>query len=802
MKKSVTFSIPAGMEKGTRAASKPLPSLAFLMHEVRRNLVARSKMDRSFSRGIALKFSWLLVVICLLATETYAIDEDSIKIYSGKEPFRITKAKSPITVDGTVDEGAWEKALKLELKYEVRPGENVKPPVETEVLFTFSETNLYVAFRAFDPRPAEIRARYSDRDNAWSDDWVGIVLDTFNDERRAYEFISNPLGVQNDAINDEAGGSYTESWNAIWNSAGRITEDGYEVEMAIPFSQLRFQPAEGEQTWGLDAIRSYPRSDRHHIGLFPRDRGANSYLSQGEKMVGFSGVKQGKNLEIVPTLVSSRSDERMDFPNGDLSNGDPNSDLGLSVRWGATPNLTLNGTVNPDFSQVEADSVQLDINETFALFFPETRPFFLDGADYFNTRLNLVHTRTIADPKGALKLTGKSGKHTYGIFSAQDKVTNVLVPGAEGSGGDSFQFENTSSVARYRYDFGRNSTVGAMVTDREGSQYYNRIYSVDTRYRITDSDTINFNGVYSQTRYNTQIAEEFEEDVVPGEDISDHGIYFSYNRSKRNYWLSTSYNDFGKDFRSDLGFIPQVNYRKLVAGAGRIWQGRKDTYYNRMELGGDWDQTETQNGDLLEREYESWFSLDGPRESELYTSLGFRTRVFEGKSFDQFYQYFWYGWRPSGKVWLGMEVSSGDWIDFTHAREATRLNLSPEISLSLGRHLKSSLVYRYRKLDVDEGNLFTAQIPEMRVVYQHNVRTFVRAIFQYTQIDRTVDLYEDDDVDPRSEDLLAQLLFSYKLNPQTVAYVGYTDSYGGNDEFDLLQRERAFFIKIGYAWLK
>ena len=748
-----------------------------------------------------MKYSMRLVVLVLIAATAFAADEDSIKIYSGKKPFRITKASSEIKVDGTIDETAWGKALRVTLDYEVRPGENTKPPVQTEVFFTYSENHLYVAFKAFDPSPNQIRARFSDRDKAWNDDWVGIVLDTFNDERRAYEFISNPLGVQNDAVNDEAGGSYTESWNAIWNSAGRITEAGYEVEMAIPFSQLRFQPVKGEQVWGLDAIRSYPREHRHHIGLFPRDRGANSYLSQEEKMMGFTEVEQGKNLEIVPTLVSSRSDERMDFPNGGLSSGDPSSDLGVSVRWGATPNLTLNGTVNPDFSQVEADSVQLDINETFALFFSETRPFFLDGADYFNTRLNLLHTRTIADPKSALKLTGKSGRHTYGVFSAQDKVTNVLLPGAEGSQGDAFQFENTSSVARYRYDFGRNSTIGAMVTDREGSSYYNRIVSVDSSYRITDSDTINFNGAFSQTKYNAQISDEFDEDVTPGEEISDHGVYFSYNRSKRNYWLNSSYNDFGKDFRSDLGFIPQVNYRKLVAGGGRIWQGKPETYYTRMEWGGDWDQTETQDGDLLEREYESWYSMNGPRESELYTSLGYRTRIFEGKSFDQFYQYAWYGWRPSGKLWLGMEVSAGDWIDFAHAREATRLNVSPEFSLNVGRHLKSTLVYRYRELNVDEGNLFTAQIPELRVVYQHNVRAFVRAIFQYTQIDRTVELY-DDDVEARSEDLLGQLLFSYKLNPQTVAYVGYTDSYQGSEEFELRQRERAFFIKVGYAWLK
>ena len=747
-----------------------------------------------------MKFNLFIAILCVLPCFTVAAGEEEIKIFAGKEPFRITKAKTLIEIDGQIDEEAWSQALKVELNYEVRPGENTKPPVDTEVFFAYSEKSLLIAFKAYDPDPGKIRARFSDRDSAWNDDWVGVVLDTFNDERRAYEFLSNPLGVQTDAINDEASGNYSESWNAIWNSAGRITDSGFEVEMEIPFSQLRFQPGDGEQVWGLDVIRSYPREHRHHIGLFPRDRGANSYLSQGEKVQGFEGVRRGKNLEVVPTLVSSRSDARNDFPNGNLEQGDPASDLGLSVRWGATPNLTLNGTLNPDFSQVEADSVQLGINETFALFFQETRPFFLDGADYFNTNLNLLHTRTIADPKGALKLTGKSGRHTYGVFSAQDKLTNVLVPGAQGSSSDSFRQENTASVARYRYDFGRNSTVGAMVTDREGDNYYNRVFSVDAKYRITDSDTLTLNGAGSQTQYNTQMAESFE-DVEAGEEISDHALYVRYNRSKRGYWMNASYDDFGKDFRTDLGFIPQVDFRRAIAGGGKIWHGTPTTYYNRMELGGDWDMTETQDGELIEREYEMWFALSGPKESNFNLGSGYRTRVFEKTAFDQIYKYAWYGWRPSGNLWLGMGINHSDWIDFAHVREAERLILDPELSFNLGKHLKTNLTYRYQTLDVEGGNLFTAQIPEMRLVYQHNLRMFVRTTFQYTQIDRTPELY-DDEVDKKSEDLLAQILFSYKLNPQTVAFVGYTDSYEGSQDFELKERERNFFVKIGYAWLK
>ena len=195
---------------------------------------------------------------------------------SAPQTFEVPKANSDITIDGDLDEVAWQTALTLPLEFEVRPGENIPPPVKTTCLVTYSDDALFIAFRAMDPNPELIRARYADRDSAWNDDWVGIVIDTFNDKRRAYEMFSTPLGVQIDAINDETGGSYDDSWNAIWDSAGSILNDGYSVEMRIPFSQIRFQTVDGKQTWGFDAIRSYPRTDRHHITLFARDRGANS----------------------------------------------------------------------------------------------------------------------------------------------------------------------------------------------------------------------------------------------------------------------------------------------------------------------------------------------------------------------------------------------------------------------------------------------------------------------------------------------------------------------------------------------
>ena len=312
---------------------------------------------------------------------------------SEKPPYRVPRVNSHITADGVLNEQIWGEALRLSIDYEVRPGENIPPPVETEVLLAYDDTNLYCAFKAYDPDPSKICAHLCDRDNLWDDDWVVLNLDTFNDQRRSYLFVCNPLGIQADCI-EVTGGESTE-WDPIWDSAGRITGEGYVVEMAIPFSSLRFQRTDQDQIWGVDLIRSYPREVRHHLGLFPRDRNNNCYLCQAEKLIGFAGATPGRNIEFDPTFSTIHTKQREEVWE-DFGPVRSDYDFGLTASWGLTPNLILNGTVNPDFSQVEADAAQLDINTQFAIYYSEQRPFFLESADLFTSRLNVVHTRRLA----------------------------------------------------------------------------------------------------------------------------------------------------------------------------------------------------------------------------------------------------------------------------------------------------------------------------------------------------------------------------------------------------------------------
>ncbi|MBC8646985.1 MAG: carbohydrate binding family 9 domain-containing protein, partial [Thermoanaerobaculia bacterium] len=561
--------------------------------------------------------------------------------------YRARRAAGTIQVDGVLDETAWQQADRMELPVETFPGDNVTAPVKTEGFILFDDKYLYVGIRAQDPAPHKIRAHLSDRDKAFSDDFVGVVLDTFNDERRGFEFFVNPLGVQMDLFQNDVGGGEDSTWDAIWASAGRITAEGYVVEMAIPFSSLRFRRAAGEQTWGVDMLRIYPRSQRYRVGLQALSRNRNCYVCQFSKITGFEGITPGRNLEFDPTLTGQRTDQREDFPDGPLEGGDLDIEPGLTARWGITPNLTLNAALNPDFSQVEADVGQLDINTQFTLFFPEKRPFFLEGADFFQTPIQAVYTRTVADPDWGTKLTGKEGKSAIGVFIARDDLTNLIIPGSQGSSLTSFRDNNHAGVFRYRYDVGKNSTVGALYTGRDAQDYANHVTGADAFIRVTPRDQVRLQALASRTRYPGFIVSDFNQ---PDGTFTDHAYRFDYQHSTRNWFWFAEYEDIGEDFRADSGFLPQVNYRRPEAGLERIWWGPKGAWYSRIFLGGNWDRTEEQGGQLLEEEFEGYVGVGGPLQSFFFFGGGTRDRFYNGVDFEEQFGSAYIEIRPVGDL--------------------------------------------------------------------------------------------------------------------------------------------------------
>ena len=735
-------------------------------------------------------------VLCLLASilATIALAQDTPK-ETTKPVYHVTRLADSIRIDGRLDESTYTAPPTFELAYETRPAENKEAPVRTEVWITYDSGNLYAGFRAHDPDPKQIRARYSDRDNAFGDDFIGIVIDTFNDQRRAFEFFANPLGVQMDLTQNELTGNEDSSWDAIWESAGRITASGYEVEMRIPFSSIRFPSGGGEMTWGIDAVRTYPRTQQYRLGLNPQQRGNNCYLCQASSLAGIAGVSPARSIELNPTITASQSGFRNDFPAGSIETEDPNFEAGLTGQWGVTPNFTLSGTINPDFSQVEADAAQLAVNTQFALFFPEKRPFFLEGADLFDTRFQAIYSRNIADPEWGVKLTGKAGKNALGAIITQDRRTNFLIPSAEGSQLAFVDDKNISTILRYRRDLFGATTGGFFFTSREGDGYHNRMLGGDVLFRWRGTKAFRIELLGSSTQYPSAVVASSNQSASK---ITDHAIRSVFQHTSRNWTYYFLYRDIGKDFRADLGFVPRADFREKGAMLERGWYPEKSAW-TQMRLGIEGADLDDQSGDRLERRADLYAWAQGPRQSFVRVDLFKQDLRYGGQLFDTDRAVLYGEVAAHPDVFVYAQGTVGNQIDFANARQGEQLRFDPGVRWNVGSHLRLNLNHAFEAIDVDGGRLFTANLTELRATYQFNNRTFVRWIGQHLDVDRDPSLYTFP-IGSRSRDFFNQLLFSYKINPLTVLFLGYSDTHTGNAQIDLTQQSRTLFWKVGYAW--
>ncbi len=734
-------------------------------------------------------------------------------------PLEVPPADAPLVIDGRLDESAWQRAARIPLEYEVYPGENSPAPVKTECLVLRTPAALYVAFRASDPDPRAIRAHLSDRDRAARNDIVGIVLDPFQDGRRGFAFMTNPLGVQMDAVVSGVGtpGGYGSmsgapsedySWDAIWDSAGRIGPDGFTVEFAIPWPALRFPDGAGVQTWSVIAFRSLPRTVRRRLMSVPQDLGQGCYLCEANQITGLAGMRPGLGLEVAPTLTYNRSEAREEFPSAPLEETESEGEFGVSTRWSVTPNLALNATFQPDFSQIEADAARLEVNRRFAIFFPEKRPFFLEGADLFKTLFNAVHTRSVVDPRWGLKLSGKEGRHAIGAFVTRDRATSVIVPSNESSRGTLLDVENTSAVARYRRDVGQASNIGLLATYRDAEDgTRNRVLGIDALLRLGPHDLVKVQIADSETEYGSALL-SLDEDGDGSADFADqpdgrfdgHAAWFRYQHADGawEWWLAGKERSPG--LRMDNGFMPRVDTRAWGAGLRRQFFGPADAWYTRLRFTLDATVARRLDGQLTDENFGAHALYEGPMQSLLRLSL-YKTKIFfEGRLFEQDRVGGFFNIRPSGDLTASIDFSIGDGIDFTGSRPARTLRLQPGVTWNIGRHFFVQFDHTYEQLEVGGEELFTANLSQARVVYHFNRRLLLRAILQHRLIERSPELYEDE-VDSESRTLFSQYLVSYKVNPQTVLFLGYSDNRLGDQDLGLTTEGRTFFLKLGYAWV-
>ena len=521
-------------------------------------------------------------------------------------------------------------------------------------------------------------------------------------------------------------------------------------------------------------------------------------MCQAVKIKGFEGASPGRNIEFDPTVIGFRSDERKDFPHGNFKKQSQEAELGLTAHWGITPNLTSNFTLNPDFSQVEADAQQLDINEPFALFYPERRPFFTEGTDFFAALENIIYTRTMRDPSWGLKLTGKEGGNTIGAYVVRDEITNLIFPGSQGSNSTSLHKANTSSVFRYKRDFGSRYTAGLLATDREAKGYFNRVFGYDLDFRFTPTNQIQLLVLGSSTKYPDETKNKFDQ---PSGTFNDRLISFEYDHYTRTWGWWADYEEAGSEFRADLGYYPRVGYRNVEGGLLYTWNAKPGSWWSRFRVGNDLNYYEESDGTLLNKRASLWFSYSGTMQSYLNTNARKSREAYNNREFDLTYFQIEAGFWPTSNLQLGAYTIFGDQIDYANTRLGNRFRINPWLSYNLGKHLRFSFDHNYEQMTVQNARLYTANISQLTAVYQFNVRTFFRTILQYVDYDYNPGNYTYDIEDSEVKRFFTQLLFSYKINPRTVLFLGYSDNYKGSQDFGLTQSNRTLFIKLGYAWV-
>jgi hypothetical protein len=471
-----------------------------------------------------------------------------------------------VRLDGSLDEPVWQNATVMTGFTRYEPTEGVPASQRTEVRVFYAPDAIYFGIHAFDDDPERIQVTLAERDTpAYSDDWVRIVLDTFNDNRQAYIFYVNPLGVQQDGLwiegaEKKAGGQPIDfNPDFIWDSNGRLTDDGWVVEVRVPYVSLRFREAE-EQTWGINFARETKRTGFKEAWA-PITSNRSSTLEQSGRLTGLRGLRPRRLVELNPIATGKVTGARTDAGAFQREGFEP--DVGLNARLGITSNLVLDATVNPDFSQLEADEGQIAVNERFGLFVPEKRPFFLEGTEIFQTPQRLVHTRQVVEPIGGAKVTGKLGSFNVAYLGALDQS-----PLGAGEGDNALV-----NLMRLRRDIGAGSTVGMLLTDRSLTESggYNRVVGLDSRFLFAERYTLTTQLAGSWTR------EAGAADALPTSPM----LFLQLERAGRNLSWEARLNDVSPGFRAENGFITRLGDAQLFASAKYTFYGKPGALVER-----------------------------------------------------------------------------------------------------------------------------------------------------------------------------------------------------------------------------
>lgn len=474
-------------------------------------------------------------------------------------PVSLTLFSKPPVIDGKLDDDAWKTAKVFKDFYQWRPSDSAAASARTEVFAGYDSRFIYFAFHAYDD-PAQVRATVAKRDSILDDDAVGLILDTFNDKRRAYELFFNPLGIQQDGFLTE-GGDDDFSIDIVMESKGSLTPDGYVVEVAIPFKSLRYEAGKGK-LWGVHIIRQIKHVNGEQDSWMPISKDQSGLLSQAGHITGLEGISTERTLELIPSLTLSETGKRKApitaaqiAQGGRFVNEPIKFDPGLTGKYSITPTVTLDFAVNPDFAQVESDQLVVQANQRFPIFFSEKRSFFLEGIDIFQTQIAAVHTRAIIDPDFAVKLTGKIARNTFGLLLASDNGPGNFSEDERPTANPRLLDKNASvGILRLKRDIGKSdSFIGFLGTYRQFVDTKNALGGFDGRFRVDKTTTFSWQALATSSRRNFFYPDEGQR----------------FDRRENAFIYAVDYNKDGRHFGYDLSAVGRTRYYRADVGFNR-----------------------------------------------------------------------------------------------------------------------------------------------------------------------------------------------------------------------------------------
>ena len=709
------------------------------------------------------------------------------------------------------------------------PGDGTPASESTTAYLSYDDKNLYAAFVCHD-EAGEVRAHLSKREASDQDDGVGVLLDTFRDFHRAYFFFSNPLGVQTDAIYTEGQG-YDFSFDTLWDNAGRVTRDGYIVFFSIPFKSLRFS-SNAEQTWGIALYRTILRKSEYDYWPYITQR-VEGLTQQFAPIGGLEHVSPGRNIQLIPYGMLA-NDRFLNQPNPASGFAPGFQDrfehrAGLDAKFVARDSLTFDVTLNPDFSQVESDDPQLTVNQRFAVFFPEKRPFFIENAGFFATPVNLFFSRQIGDPQFGTRMTGKLGKWTLGALVIDDRG-----PGLSFSSGP-YNTRAADEAVRVTREFGHQSYIGGFFSSRDFADTSNQVASLDARLKFSKNWVVEVQGVHTWTRQNVNAGfnclsfADFAQGVGSQQ---GNALWMDAAYSGRHFTFFTDYNDFSPNFCTQLGFVNRIDIRQNYAFGGYLWRPVNSKIVDFGPVASetvDWNH----NGILQDWQAAVGFQLELTKQTALKISRGEAYELFDNIDFRKHSTSLIVTTEPYNWLSFSARYTQGIGENFFPApgllpflANTRRVNFGLMLRPSARFRFDETLIY-YR-LGTRAGfvrppfspgqSVFNNYQNRAKLNYQFTKELSLRLILDYNAtianrnlVDLQTNLgsFDGGPIAP-SKQFTTDVLLTYLLHPGTALYLGYNNGYTdltlrpGPPPFVSAQgapnntTSRLFFVKLSY----